>query len=120
MNLTDQTVGLAAQLYVLANLIIGLGYIAVPVLVLPYLQLRRRTLLFGALFFIGCAGSHVDMVLDVLTRAGHHPPIGWVAVAWHVAQAVGTWGFILSFRWELRTARALLDLANGGGDGDRA
>jgi hypothetical protein len=100
--------GLAAQVYVVANLAIALGYVAVPALVLPHLPLRRRTIAFGVLFFVGCFGSHADMIWDVLHGSHHHPPVGWFAVGWHVAQAVGTWGFILLFRAELAAAQAAL------------
>lgn len=114
--------GAAGQLYVLANLAIAAGYLAVPALVLPYLPLRRATIIFGAVFFLGCTGSHLDMVLDVLFRWGHHPPVGWVDMAWHIVQAIGTWGFIVLFRLELVKAKRLLDAAerevvDGPGDG---
>jgi hypothetical protein len=115
-------VGAVGQIYVLANLAIAAGYLAVPFLVLPFLPLRRSTLVFGAVFFLGCTGSHMDMVLDVLFRWGHHPPVSWVDAVWHVGQAIGTWGFILLFRAELAKAKRLLEAAeqevvSGPGDG---
>lgn len=103
------TAGVAAQVYIIANIAIGIGYLAVPVLVLPFLDLRRRTLVFGTLFFVGCFGSHLDMIVDVLRHADLHPPVGWMAASWHVMQAIGTWGFIITFRRELAKANALLD-----------
>lgn len=105
------TIGFAAQVYVLANVAIGLGYLAVPWLVLPFLDLRRRTIAAGVVFFTGCSGSHAEMVYDVLAGHPGHPPVGWIAVWWHVLQAVGTWAFILYFRTELATAHALLEVA---------
>lgn len=102
-------VGAAGQLFVLANLAIVAGYLAVPVLVLPFLNLRRRTVAFGAVFFIGCSGSHADMVLDVLFRWNHHPPVTWADAGWHAVQAIGTWGFIVYFRAELWQAEKLLE-----------
>ena len=120
--MTVTEIGAAGQLYVLANLVIAAGYLAVPLLVLPFLPLRRATLVFGAVFFLGCTGSHLDMVLDVLFRWGHHPPVDWVDTTWHIAQAVGTWGFIVLFRTELAKAQRLLEAAereavNEPGDG---
>jgi hypothetical protein len=106
---TDLSYGFAAQVYVLANLAIALGYLCVPWLVLPYIHLRRRTIAAGALFFLGCTGSHIDMVYDVLVGHDQHPPVGWVAVWWHALQAVGTWAFIMLFRGELNTADRVLD-----------
>jgi hypothetical protein len=100
--------GLVAQAYVLANIAIALGYLCVPWLVLPYLDLRRRTVIAGAVFFVGCTGSHIDMVWDVLSGHAAHPQIGLFALAWHVVQAAGTWGFILFFRWDLARANAAL------------
>ncbi len=100
--------GLVAQAYVLANIAIALGYLCVPWLVLPYLDLRRRTVIAGAVFFVGCTGSHIDMVWDVLSGHANHPQIGLFALAWHVIQAAGTWGFILFFRWDLAKANAAL------------
>lgn len=102
-------VGAAGQLFVLANLAIVAGYLAVPVLVLPFLNLRRRTAVFGAVFFIGCSGSHADMIFDVLFRWNHHPPVTWVDAGWHAVQAIGTWGFIVYFRAELWQAEKLLE-----------
>jgi hypothetical protein len=105
--------GAAAQVYVIANVVILLGYLFVPILVLPHLELRRRTMIAMTVFFLGCVGSHADMVVDVL--AGHlvHPVVGWVAVWWHTIQAIGTWAAILFFRAELREANALLAQIEG-------
>lgn len=103
------TLGLAAQVYVLSNILIGLGYLAVPALVLPYLALRRRVIVFGVMFFVGCFGSHADMVYDVLINDAAHTRIGWVAAFWHLMQAIGTWGFIVFFRHQLAAATALLE-----------
>ncbi len=105
--------GHAAQIYVIANVLIGFGYLAIPALVLPYLNLSRRTVLAGVVFFVGCFGSHADMTWDILAHAGAHPGVGWFATAWHVLQAVGTWAFIMWFRWDLKRAHALVDLVRG-------
>lgn len=107
-------IGVAAQVFILANLAIAFGYLAVPALVLPHLKLRPITVGFGTLFFVGCFGSHADMIWDVLYGNHLHLPVGWFSVAWHVAQAVGTWGFILLFRQELRAANAFIDRVSDG------
>lgn len=106
-----QQYGAAEQIYVIANIAIALGYLCVPALVLPFIQLRRRTLVAGAAFFLGCTGSHIDMVYDVIAHRGEHPPVGWVAVVWHIIQAAGTWAFIMFFRAELTAARRTLEEA---------
>jgi hypothetical protein len=92
-------------LFQASNVAIGAGYLSVPFLVLPYLPLTRLVRLFGVGFFLGCAGSHVWM-----TVMGHDNT-AWAA--WHVGQAVCTWGFILTFRGTLR--RAQLRRRPGGG-----
>ncbi|GGN39399.1 hypothetical protein FHR83_006725 [Actinoplanes campanulatus] len=84
-------------LFQAANTAIVTGYLSVPFLVLPYLPLTRMVRLFGAGFFVGCAGSHTWMAV-----MGHD---GWPWMLWHVAQAVCTWGFILAFRQMLRRAQ---------------
>jgi hypothetical protein len=104
------TLGAPGQVFVLANLVISFGYLAVPYLVLPHLPLSRTAVVFGAVFFLGCTGSHMDMVYDVLFNAPFHPHVGWGSAAWHVIQAIGTWGFILVTRSELAKARELVDL----------
>lgn len=109
-------IGFAAQAYVLANVMIGLGYLAIPGLVLPFLNLRPRTVVAGAIFFIGCFGSHADMTWDIIANAASHPTVGWVAAFWHMVQAAGTWAFILMFRSELAGADALIAQVEGVAD----
>jgi len=106
--------GLAAQLYVVANVVLALGYLFVPVLLVPYLEVSRRTMVAMAVFFVGCTGSHSDMVWDVLSGHDRHPAVGWVAVWWHVIQAVGTWAAILFFRSDLKAANDLIERVDGG------
>lgn len=102
--------GLAAQIHLLANIAIALGYFAAPIAFLPFLDLRRRTRGLGAGFFIGCVGTHgVYTIWQTLQSAAHHPPVGWVAATWHVGQAVCVWAFIFSFRSELADASSRLD-----------
>jgi hypothetical protein len=97
-----------AQIFILANLAIALGYLCVPWLVLPHIDLRRRTLVAGGVFFVGCTGSHLEMVFDVMFRHSRHLPIGWGTTVWHIAQAFGTWAFIMFFRAELKRAREMI------------
>ena len=84
-------------LFQASNLLIVGGYLSVPFLVLPYLPLTKTVRVLGAGFFVGCAGTHGWMAV-----MGHD---GWPWMAWHVAQAVCTWGFILTFRHMLRSAQ---------------
>ena len=90
-------------LFQIANVVIALGYAAVPFLVLRWLRLTRPALLLGAGFFIGCAGTHLWMGFGQ-----DHPVTFWWTV-WHVGQAICTWGFILWFGHDLRTARRRLE-----------
>lgn len=90
----------AGTLFAIANLIIVAGYLAVPLLVLPYLPLSRAVLIAGVGFFLGCAGTHAWMA-----ASHHHTNLWWTAE--HVLQAICTWAFILLFRADLRRAHAL-------------
>jgi hypothetical protein len=88
----------AAILFTFANVVITLGYVAVPFLVLRYLPLTRMVLAFGVLFFGLCATTHAGMALFI------HGDPGWFWTVEHVVQAIGTWGFILTFHSMLRAA----------------
>lgn len=107
-------VGAAAQAYLIAHLVIALGYLAIPGLVLPFWPIRRRTMAAGVVFFLGCVGTHGVASWDLLAHPGHVLIlIGWTDAVWHIGQALGTWAFILLYRQELRAARKLLDQAEG-------
>lgn len=90
--------GAAQLLFYIANAVIAAGYAAIPFMVLPYLPLTRKVMLFGAGFLLGCAGTHVWMVFG-----GHHHG-GWFWIIEHSVQAVCTWGFIITFHRMLRAA----------------
>lgn len=106
--------GAAAQTYLIAHIVISLGYLAIPVLVLPFWPIRRRTMAAGVVFFLGCVGTHGTASWDLLTHPEHTLLlVGWGDAMWHVVQAAGTWAFILLYRQELRAAQALLDQAEG-------
>jgi hypothetical protein len=95
--------GFSAFLVLVANVAIALGYVSVPFFVLRYLRLQPSTLVYGAVFFVGCAGTHLGM--------GLWPPLsdpGWFWTVWHVVQAVATWMFVIRFWLDLRYARRLL------------
>jgi hypothetical protein len=85
-------------LFTAANLVIALGYLAVPFMVLRYLPLTRLVLAWGIVFFAGCAGTHMGMALLM-----HHVD-SWFWTIEHLVQAVGTWGFIITFTAMLRKA----------------
>lgn len=103
----DHPLGFATFLFLVANVAIALGYVAVPFLVLRYLTLAKSTLLYGAVFFIGCAGTHAWMgVMDACDP-------GWFWTVWHVVQAAATWTFIIKFSDDLRQAKRLLDNSPG-------
>lgn len=97
---------LLATLFTTANIAIAVGYLSVPFLVLRYLPLTKLVLFWGAVFFLGCSGTHIGMALFM-----HHvTSLFWTVE--HVLQAIGTWGFIISFTRMLRAAAA----RRGGGD----
>lgn len=104
-------------IYVFSNAAIALGYGAMPVLVLPYLPLTRTVLAFGAAFFALCGLTHAGMAFD----NNHLPLLTWFWAFEHLAQAVATWGFIITFHVLLRRAtgrRKKVEPASApGGDG---
>jgi hypothetical protein len=67
--------------------------------VLPYLPLTRQVLAFGAGFFALCGLTHAGM-----TFGNHHVPVTWFWAIEHLAQAIATWGFIITFHVLLRRA----------------
>lgn len=85
-------------IFTVANLAIAVGYLAVPFLVLRYLPLTRLVLFWGAVFFLGCAGTHLGMAALV------HNEVSMFWTVEHVIQAIGTWGFIITFHSMLRAA----------------
>lgn len=107
-------------LFVMANLAITMAYAAAPFLVLRYLPLTRTVLFWGAVFFLGCAGTHLGMALLI------HSNVGLFWTVEHLVQAIGSWGFILTFHAMLRAAAGRRDdpgddpLAGGGPDPDRS
>jgi hypothetical protein len=103
-------IGASAQLFVLGNLVIAFGYVLIPATVLPHLPLPTRTLVAGAVFFVGCTGSHLTMAWQTFYPA-HHASAGWFNAGWHVVQAAGTITFILFFRLDLIAARRRLAVA---------
>jgi predicted tellurium resistance membrane protein TerC len=94
----DHSISAMTAVFAVANLVITAGYLAVPFLVLRYLPLTKMVLFWGAVFFIGCAGTHLGMAALV------HAEVGLFWTAEHVIQAIGTWGFILTFHSMLRAA----------------
>lgn len=99
-----------AILFTAANIAIALGYAAAPVLVLRYLPLTRVVLFWGAVFFLGCAGTHLGMALFI------HGHVGLFWTIEHTVQAIGTWGFILTFTRMLRAAASQRLPQTGGGE----
>ncbi len=93
--------GVAHTLFVVANLVIAGGYVAIPFLVLPYIRLTKTAVLFGAGFFALCGFTHIGMAFD------NHLNGTWFWTVEHIAQAVCTWGFIITFHVLLRRAHAL-------------
>ena len=88
-----------AMIFMVANAAIALSYLAMPILVFRLLPLTRSVKLFAAIFLIGCGITHVGMA----TWAGGDPGPFWALE--HVIQAIGTWGFIITFRGMLRAAQ---------------
>ncbi len=94
--------GVIDILFVVANLVIAAGYGSIPFLVLPYIRLSRTALGFGGGFFTLCGLTHVGMAFGA-----SHLPTSWLWTVEHVAQAVCTWGFIITFHLLLRRANQL-------------
>lgn len=98
MDHQPEPISAMTAVFVVANLAITAGYVAVPFLVLRYLPLTRLVLFWGVVFFLGCAGTHLGMAALI------HSDVGLFWTVEHVVQALGTWGFILSFHSMLRAA----------------
>lgn len=116
--------GALYSVFMVANVVIALGYLSIAIAGARFVRraTTRRSklaLVYTAGFFMGCVGTH----LMTLTR-GHVTPF-WTA--WHVVQAVCTWGAIILGRriiidaWRLwcRWAKGQERLINpaGGCDG---
>jgi hypothetical protein len=95
-----------AQLIIWANVVIALGYLAVPMLFLRYLPLTRRCLTFGAGFCLGSMGTHAGLALALSRFTGEATFSAWFWTVEHVVQAVCIWGFIICFHRMLRAASA--------------
>lgn len=115
----DHDAGLTVLMavYVVANVIIAAGYAAMPILVLRFIRLDRRTLFAGAGFFALCGTTHLVMGLDNDYR---HVSVWWTIE--HVAQALFTWSFLILFsrllaratrRREQRRRVTLIDMPGG-------
>ena len=84
--------------FVLANVAITLGYFYLGAFVAPHFKLDvRRTRIAGAIFFITCGLTHLEM-------AGHawftpnqsfmDTMLTWHSMVIHVVQAIAVWLFV--------------------------
>jgi hypothetical protein len=100
--------------FIAANIVIALGYAvlcAVWARLLSHARTRRSRwgMACTAAFFGGCVGTHVMAICEP------HATVFWTA--WHVVQAVGTWGAIVIGHLILRDAQAQWSQwSAGGGD----
>ena len=80
-------------LFAALNFTIALAYVTIGVRIVPSLRIPAAGRLFGALFFITCAGTHTDLGIHSLTEqpAFFREPHMW---AIHGTQAVVDWAFI--------------------------
>lgn len=83
--------------FALLNLVIVFGYLFVAFFVMPYMDIRKWTKIWGALFFLTCALTHIELA----THAYLNEPFGFLAghVDWHmwlvhIPQAFSVWGFV--------------------------
>jgi hypothetical protein len=57
-------------------------------------------LIFAALFFIGCAHTHIELAILAYHGLLHAHWLGWPTVLSHVLQSIGGLGFlVLASRW---------------------
>ena len=82
--------GVLLAAYVIANLAIVGGYIAVPFTLLGRrMPMTRHVRVAGILFFATCAVTHLSMALFW--------PLWWPLIASHILQAGAVWYFVLGF-----------------------
>ena len=75
------------------NAAIALAYVTIGVRIVPGLRIRPAGKIFGALFFLTCAGTHTDLAYHSLSD---HPAFFREPHMWaiHGTQAVVDWAFI--------------------------
>lgn len=83
--------------FVSSNGFIVLGYLFLAFFVVPYMQIRLRTRWWGAVFFIMCALTHLELMVHGALRE----PLGLMdgdisyhMVVVHLIQAISVWGFV--------------------------
>ena len=80
-------------LFAALNFAIALAYVTIGLRIVPSLRIPAAGKLFGALFFLTCAGTHTDLGIHSLTE---HPAFFREPHMWaiHGTQAVVDWAFI--------------------------
>ncbi len=103
-------IGMSAQVFILANIALVIGYVTLPLAVVPFLNFRRRTKAAWMVFFAGCVYTHSLSIWQTIHLGnGHgHSAVGWVPALLHVAQALGSWAAIVWALADLQRAAALL------------
>ncbi len=87
---------MADSVNLVANLLIVVGYLLVPVVWMPYLPLTLPVKAAGTVFFATCALTHLGMAFGFVHS-------GWMVVN-HVVQAIAVLAFVTGFARLLRKA----------------
>lgn len=91
-------------LFVVANIGIFAGYIFAATAVAPRLMVRlRRTQIGGAMFFLTCGLTHLELAVHAATRVQMGTPefSSWHMVMIHTVQVVAVWAFLTGVYKEL-------------------
>ncbi len=92
-------------LFVIANLIITMGYVYLALTIVPKLRVSLlRTKIGGVGFFVLCGLTHSDMAFMALFHP--HMSMGDMAVSWHglaihIPQALCVWLFVTGLYIEI-------------------
>ena len=86
-------IGVGWTIFAALNGAIALAYVTIGVRIVPSLRIRTAGKVFGALFFLTCAGTHTDLAVHSLTD---HPAFFREPHMWaiHGTQALVDWAFI--------------------------
>ena len=85
-------------IFAISNFVIVGGYLFVAFFVVPGMKITRKTQIWGSVFFITCASTHLELALHTVTQetlgvaAGHMAPHFLII---HVVQALSVWGFVV-------------------------
>lgn len=104
--------GLMTHVFTITNVVIILGYIFVAFAVVPYMEIRTWTKVWGAIFFFFCALTHMELALHAYTETGlgfDTRGIDFHMHFVHIVQAISVWGFVTGLYREFVIPRAVKD-----------